>query len=515
MATQDELAVRKFDQGVARIAAAAPSLADYQRRAPAYPSAQSVATPSTTAATSSSAGTIAGRAARGLANQAIANTELGANVAAMPARQLGGFARDAYYGFTGSANPDQGRPVGSNFDFGRIGTSAATPASTPASAAPQAQVQLLENGAALPARALRPATVNLLQGGEQLPNGALRASAPPAGGNATTGATAPQPGSDGIYRGRDANGNSVYSNTAAGLAEGTSLSNAGFGTGGPRRLPTAALTASPAPTGGAAVLPAVTPMASPSINDRLPSSVPQVPVDDLPAQVAVRGRQGAVIENPANTTVDRLKLALSNVSLKGSPSSRAAIAQAILGEANNAQAERMQTLRAQDTADASAMQSNAAATDAAATRRLRAQEINANLADRAAGRQQENSALRTTMVGADGNTYGLNNAGQIRQLVGADGQSFKAAPDRSLQLAPKDELTFINNRLKAIGEVVGPGGQMTDEQRQEADALRARADQLFGGGQANRAPYSEGQRLSGPDGKTYVVRNGQPVPEKA
>ena len=33
-----------------------------------------------------------------------------------------------------------------------------------------------------------------------------------------------------------------------------------------------------------------------------------------------------------------------------------------------------------------------------------------------------------------------------------------------------------------------------------------------GGASAPKAPYKEGQRLLGPDGKTYVVRNGRPVP---
>jgi hypothetical protein len=41
----------------------------------------------------------------------------------------------------------------------------------------------------------------------------------------------------------------------------------------------------------------------------------------------------------------------------------------------------------------------------------------------------------------------------------------------------------------------------------------ARTRQFVDAGQGQQAaPYQEGQRLKGKDGKNYVVRNGQPVP---
>lgn len=302
-------------------------------------------------------------------------------------------------------------------------------------------------------------------------------------------AAAPAGQPSGIQRGVDAAGNSVYSDSAAGLQQGVQLANAGFGTGGARRvapgsLTDAGLATSPAAAAPAAAAPAaaVQPPAAaarPVANIGAPAAI--VAPRPAPTQ-AVRGRQGAVIRNPNDTLVDRLTRAMGSASLKGSPSGRAAVAQAILGEEAGVRDERMQTLRTQDQADLAAQQANAVSAENAANRQMDASRVNAQLADSAAGRaagiEMARLARRPEVsVSADGGMGVVGEDGAWRPVTSTDGTQIRApqAPRQTGQLSDGDRLKSYTDRYNAI--VSGLGS--SEEKASAVAALDA--DPLYAG----------------------------------
>ena len=67
-----------------------------------------------------SLGTSAGRGFRALTNAGIGATETAANAISYPTRVAGGFLRDAVHGFTGTENPDAGKPAGAPMKLWRF-----------------------------------------------------------------------------------------------------------------------------------------------------------------------------------------------------------------------------------------------------------------------------------------------------------------------------------------------------------------------------------------------------------
>ncbi|WP_243350897.1 hypothetical protein [Stenotrophomonas acidaminiphila] len=194
-------------------------------------------------------------------------------------------------------------------------------------------------------------------------------------------------------------------------------------------------------------------------------------------EMAVRGRQGAVIRNPNDTLVDKLTRAMGSASLKGSPSGRAAVAQAILGEAGAQRDERMQTLRTQDQADLQALQANAVSAEHAANRQLEASKANAQLADSAAGRENNLEMARLARrpevsVSADGTMGVIGADGSWRPVTGADGAAVRApqAPRQTGELTDGDRLKSYTERYNAIQNNVGSS---PEERRAAVDELNA------------------------------------------
>lgn len=303
-------------------------------------------------------------------------------------------------------------------------------------------------------------------------------------------AAAPAGQPSGIQRGVDAAGNSVYSDSAAGLQQGVQLANAGFGTGGARRVAPGSLTdaglatspATPAPTAAAPAAAVQPPAAAGRPVANVGAPAPIVAPRPAPTQ-AVRGRQGAVIRNPNDTLVDRLTRAMGSASLKGSPSGRAAVAQAILGEEAGVRDERMQTLRTQDQADLAAQQANAVSAENAANRQMDASRANAQLADSAAGRAASIEMARLARrpevsVSADGGMGVVGEDGGWRPVTSADGTQIRApqAPRQTGQLTDGERLKSYTDRYTAI-----MNDTMSDATQKASAVAALDADPLYAG----------------------------------
>lgn len=304
------------------------------------------------------------------------------------------------------------------------------------------------------------------------------AAAAPSAYTTQDGRTATLPA--GITRTVDANGNSVFTGSAATIAA----------SGG----------AAAAPAGGT-LAPIVSPLAA------APAAPTLVAPRPTP-QIVQRGRQGGIIENPADTTVDKLTRAMGSASLKGSPSGRAAVAQAILGEAGARQAERASALRTQDEADLAAGQVNAVAAQGDANRALQAGQFNAQMQDNAANRQASLETARIARrpeisVAADGSMGVVGGDGSWRAVTGADGKNVRAAqaPRQTGELTDADRLKSYTDRFNAIS-----GNVTMDEAAKTAALAQLDADPLYAGLRPQEAPPVDGARKA-PDGNWYVQNN--------
>ena len=405
----------------------------------------------------------------------------------------------------------------------------------------------------------------------------------PAATDAAPTPTAQSP-ADGIYRGKSANGVRVYSDSTAGLEEGITKTNAGFGRGTPEAqrwlssvqplagsqdaapqpsaspaggppqawsashgvhapgsygpatqapLRTATLAASPAamapmsqgaaPSAG---MPAITAGSlAPASVQAASTATPAAAVggaqrllggNPMPAPVAAAAPQfervlpasvpmtqtstgrGGVIENPGDSTANKLQRALTSYSVKGSPSTRAAIAQAILGEAGARQNERMQTLKTQDQAALDAMKLNADAAKGNADRRLSADKFNAESQDTREHRRQlvelERSKPFQYEQGEDGTRTIVRNDGSLTPITDANGAPAKfVAPQRGLS----HDVAFkaFNDRAQAIESGMGTA----EEKAAALEALRQEPmfAQFVGAGQQAAAVPEVSARKAG------------------
>lgn len=321
------------------------------------------------------------------------------------------------------------------------GTAWTSPRRLPAAAGPTAAPAAApaRSGAVGAAGASRATpSVTMLENGAAMPEHALRAPR-----TLATAATA----AGGIKRGVDARGNRVYSDSDTGLAEGIALADGGMGTG------------KAAPTGGYAgitrTLSGASAAAAPEVGAAqqgprvLSAAVPTAPV---------AGRQGAVIQNPGDTTADKLQRALTSYSVKGSPSTRAAIAQAILGEAGARQNERMQTLRTQDQAALEAQRSNAAAAEGNANRQLDADKFNVSAQDSREYRRQMVDLERTRPFqvgqGEDGAQGIVRADGSYTPITDASGAPVQIN-QRGQALSPDALLKSYTDQANAISNGMG------------------------------------------------------------
>lgn len=463
-----------------------------------------------------SAGTAAGSALRsGVAGSAaLARRAAGAglraagtvaDVVTAPGREAGGFVRDAGRAVAGAApSSEQGQPLRAPSQLDPVGgASAALSRLSPLRLLSAPRPKPTFSGVSASVDSTAPVSGSRLAGrpsigadftgvsssvsstaplagaaGAVAPRAAATTAAAPSTYMTQDGRTATLPA--GITRTVDANGNSVFTGSAATIAA----------SGG----------AAAAPAGGT-LAPMVSPLAA------APAASTVVAPRPTP-QIMQRGRQGGIIENPADTTVDKLTRAMGSASLKGSPSGRAAVAQAILGEAGARQAERASALRTQDEADLAAGQVNAVAAQGDANRALQAGQFNAQMQDNAANRQASLETARIARrpeisVAADGSMGVVGGDGSWRAVTGADGKNVRAAqaPRQTGELTDADRLKSYTDRFNAIS-----GNVTMDEASKTAALAQLDADPLYAGLRPQEAPPVDGARKA-PDGNWYVQNN--------
>lgn len=460
MATQDELLVKKYDDGALQIASRAPLLG---AQAPARPVPAAVggpaAAPLAARPTTPALGAQLGTGLRTGINNTLSAVETSNQLQALPGRIGQGMVRDFGMALFGGNNPDAGRPFGQAPTLPRLG-----------GGRPQATVPLPANYSAGPSS--RPIA--------RRPQPAVAAPAVPAPAAAV--AAAPLAGqagavpADGVYRGRSAAGNSVYSDSAAGLERATALANG-------QRPP-------PLVVPGATITPGTAPAAPAgssfnlSGNDAQPFAarpVAQVPTSAPTPSYQARGRQGGIIRNPdQGSLANRIAQAMGDSRLAGSPSGRRAVADALMAEAGYANAERQSALATGDAADLDQIRNQAIATEGSARRTADAQQFNADLQDRAADRgarlQEARLARRPTPITTADGTMGLaDDSGSFRPITGADGQPVRAAmqPRQTGELTEGDKLKSYTDRLNAIN-----GAMMQPEERQ-AQLAALNADPIY------------------------------------
>lgn len=426
-----------------------------------------------------------------------------ADAVTAPGREAAGFVRDAGRAAVGAApSPQQGQPLRAPSQLNPIGGAASAlsriaPARLGGAAKPKPTFggvsSSVDSTAGLAGSRLagRPSIGADFTGvsssvsstaplagaaGAATPRAApVPAAAAPSTYTTQDGRTATLPA--GITRTVDANGNSVFTGSAATIAA----------SGG----------AAAAPAGGT-LAPMVSPLAA-------APAAPTVVAPRPTPQIVQRGRQGGIIENPADTTVDKLTRAMGSASLKGSPSGRAAVAQAILGEAGARQAERASALRTQDEADLAAGQVNAVAAQGDANRALQAGQFNAQMQDNAANRQASLDTARIARrpeisVAADGSMGVVGGDGSWRAVTGPDGKNVRAAqaPRQTGELTDADRLKSYTDRFNAIS-----GNVTMDEAAKTAALAQLDADPLYAGLRPQEAPPVDGARKA-PDGNWYV-----------
>lgn len=441
--------INKTQEGVRKLREAIPGPAYDPPEAfapkPATPrpavSAQPGAVPAQSVMPKRSFPTQVGQYAQGRVNATLHGAEqIGAMATFNLRRGLGG-VRDAYKAFTGGANPHEGKMVGSNFDFGRVGglsaPTRATPAAVGTPAAPAARPAAIINdgSAGSPANPyVKPA--------------AAAAPAPAAPfANAVQGSGLPV----GITRTVGPDGNPIYSGTGASVAAA----------GGPPQGST--VTGQP----GNFAMPQRT----------LPQDV--VAPSNQAGQYQARGRQGGIIANPANGSVaDQITRAVGSPSLKGSPSARAAVAQAILQQAGFANDERQSALRTGDQADLQNINNNADANENFARRRFDASKFNVGAdlqAQELEARQKVPFEQQPILRGLDGGTSVLHRDGTLSALTNKDGTPFRVLdPSQRTTVSPDAEFKALTDELTAMSQFPGDG---TEQRRGQ---IQARMNELTG-----------------------------------
>ncbi len=222
--------------------------------------------------------------------------------------------------------------------------------------------------------------------------------------------------------------------------------------------------------------------------------------------------RGSVIQNPGDSTANKLQRTLTSYSVKGSPSTRAALAQAILGEAGARQSERMQALRTQDQAALEVQRANAAAAEGNANRQLDADKFNVSAQDSREYRRQMVDLERTRPFqvghGEDGTQGIVRSDGSYTPITDASGAPAQVN-QRGQTLSPDVLLKSYTDQVNAIS-----GGMGTAEEKRTARA-ELEANPMFapitGVGQAKAAQVPADGVTFESGGEKYVIRKGVPV----
>lgn len=202
---------------------------------------------------------------------------------------------------------------------------------------------------------------------------------------------------------------------------------------------------------------------------------------------AARAQIGADALNGFSPTSELMRrFEISQGGFKGSPQARAMAGQAILGQMGAITGATIDGARDQNDAALAGQGDQAAAEEGAAARAQRASEVNADLTnsydarDRNTADQREERLARRpdVTVAADGSMGVVGADGTFRPVTGADGNVVRApqAPKQTGELTEGDRLKSYDERYKAIA------GDVTATPEAKAQALAALdADPLYAG----------------------------------
>jgi len=453
--------IEQYERGAAAIRAAAPSLRTYQSAPPA------VATP---AAAPASVGTrvgaavrrvlpVAGAAGREAVNQPIRILEAGINAATTPLRTGAGVLRDAVAAAQGQPALTQGQPV-APVRLPRLFSAAASPEAAgvaPGDGAMQTPTISSPGSRTRPVRTLTP----------QQP------SAAPAGTPGASQAFNLQAGDANTFTGGDGRTRSV-----------PGLINAPPAT-------------APGPTQVA------------TLNSNAPrvQATTQRTLDGIQnATTTARQQIGAGLGGMSDQQELMRRLEISQAGFKGSPSARAAIARAILGQMSALTDATAEGQRGSNAALKQGAGFEAAANESFSRRRLDADQFNINTQEYRNESAVRQRRLERTLEGKDGTVHSLSQGGFLRRLNNEDGTPFRQAGTQQSVPSADSVLKSYTDRIAAIEQGMGT----PEEKRAAADAINS--DPMYASlrGGRNGAPYQDGTRLRGPDGRAYVVRNGMP-----
>lgn len=452
--------IEKYERGAAAIRAAAPSLRTYQAATPAAPPA-SVGT--RVGNTVRRLLPVAGAVGREVANAPIRNLEAGVNAATTPLRTGAGIVRDAAAAVQGQPAANQGQPV-SPFRLPRVFAAGAAPVANADAAAVDTS----------PGKRMRPART-------------LTPQWPASGAVATTGGTAAvMPAASQAFNLQAGDTNTVTSVDGATRSVPNLLTSPAEGPSVPTQVAT--------------------------MNSNAPrvQATTQRTLDGVQNAITTARQQiGAGLGGMSDQQELMRRLEISQGGFKGSPSACAAIARAILGQMSALSDATAEGQRGANAALNQGAGSEAAANESFSRRRLDADQFNVNTQEHRNESAVRQRRLERTLEGSDGAVHSLSQGGLLRRLNNEDGTPFRQAATQQSVLSADSVLKSYTDRIAAIEQGMGT----PEEKRAAVDAINN--DPLYAslrGGGRNGAPYQDGTRLSGPDGRAYVVRNGAPEP---
>lgn len=397
---------------------------------------------------------VAGTIARDVANTPVRNLETGINAVSALPRQVGGGIRDAAQAATGQPSPTQGQAL-APVRLPRLLTPPS--AGTGAAAAPAAAGGQPVNYSPGPST----------RGRRTL--GATPAAAAPQGYNLQPGDTNTFTGANGVTR------------AVPGLV------------GAPPP-------GQPAPTAVATLN-----STAPAIQATTRRTLKGV----QNATTTARQQVGAGL-NPMSDQGELMRrLEISQGSFKGSPSARAAVARALLGQMGALTDATVAGQRGANRVLEQGAGNEAAANESFVRRRLDADRFNSSMQTEQHEREMRSRAPRRLLESPAGDVSALYDNGVLQPLVTPSGSPYRrlGTSDAS-QVTGEALLKSYTDRLAAIEQSTSTAAEKA------AQIANVNADPLYASlraGANGSAPYPDGTRLTGPGGRAYVVRNGQPI----
>lgn len=396
---------------------------------------------------------VAGTIARDVVNTPVRNLEAGINVASTIPRQAGGVIRDAAQAAMGRPAPTQGQAL-APVRLPRLLTPSSASAGAAAPAAVGGQPVNYSTG---------PST----RGRRTL--GATPAAAASQGFNLQPGDTNTFTGADGVTR------------AVPGLV------------GAPPP-------GQPAPT-AVATLSSTAPAVQATTRRTLDG------VQN--ATTTARQQIGAGL-NPMSDQGELMRrLEISQGSFKGSPSARAAVARALLGQMDALTGATAVGQQGANRVLEQGAGAEAVANESFVRRRLDADRFNSSVQAEQQEREMRSRAPRRLLESPAGDVSALYDNGVVQPLVTPSG-----SPYRRLRMSDASQVTgeallkSYTDRLAAIEQSTSTAAEKA------AQIANVNADPLYASlraGANGSAPYPDGTRLTGPGGRAYVVRNGQPI----